>query len=184
MRGAPRRPAPGDGACLALALTEGGARPRPPSALTGSCLTQRGGGGCAQGAGGEANRLAAPVDVRVGGGGCSPFSPVRGGAGGRRRYAQPAARCSRGRRGGGALRARRGGGTPQARPGLAGASRAVTVPFSVPLRDTAMRQASVVGPHPAIAAAPRESFGLPQGRRWNGESVARRRRRAGCRRLG
>lgn len=31
------------------------------------------------------------VDVRVGGRGCSPFSPVRGGAGGRRRYAQPAA---------------------------------------------------------------------------------------------
>lgn len=41
-----------------------------------------------------------------------------------------------------------GGGTPQARSGLAGAGRAVTVPFSVPLRDTAMRQACVVGPHP------------------------------------
>lgn len=141
-----------------------GRRGGPPPALTGSGLTQWGGDGPAQGGGGGANRLVALVDVCVGGGGCSPFSPVLGGAGGGRRYAQPAARCSRGRRGGGAADA--WGGGAQARPGraglgLAGASRAAIVPLSAPLRDTAMREARaspVAGPQPPGS---RRALGLP-----------------------
>lgn len=107
-----------------------GRRRGPPPVLTGSGLAQWGGGGPALGGGGGANRRLGLVDVRVGGGGCSPFSPVRGGAGGGRRYAQPrgevqAGPARRGRCG----RAGRGG-THRGQAGPCWGRRAAIVPLS------------------------------------------------------
>lgn len=137
-------------AWLALGFTEGGAWGERLVFLMDSRLVQWSRGGLGQEGGGRANRLAALVDVRGAAGGCYPFSPVRGGA----RYAQLAAGYNRGWRGGGAAGAP-GEGSIEARSG-----RPSIVPLSVPLRDTAAREARgfpVVGHQSLGASAHRDS---------------------------